>query len=220
MPTHLVLRRMCAKSSVAREGRDAAEEPRPSTIETGRRPLALVQHTTSQTLVNMAPRKVSSKNAPASPGPKQVALAPPTIPASPVISSPPPGRKAATTWAGLFTDLWQSYLDNSKLSRKLLAQGSSRTWSPAVSALELTSPLLPTYPLHLLNLFYYSSTIFYRPPPSASPKLKLLDGFQLFLMLSGIAQFAYCVLITNYPFNAFLGGSAIHLSCLCFPALC
>jgi len=41
---------------------------------------------------------------------------------------------------------------------------------------------------------------------AAPSKLKLLDGFQLFLMLSGIAQFAYCVLITNYPFNAFLGG--------------
>lgn len=29
-------------------------------------------------------------------------------------------------------------------------------------------------------------------------------------MLTGIAQFLYCVLITNYPFNAFLGGCAPH----------
>ncbi|GAA5823322.1 hypothetical protein JCM5353_008232 [Sporobolomyces roseus] len=39
-------------------------------------------------------------------------------------------------------------------------------------------------------------------------RLKLVDGFMLFLMLTGIAQFVYCVLITNYPFNAFLGGFA------------
>ncbi|KAK4049467.1 oligosaccharyltransferase complex subunit epsilon [Microbotryomycetes sp. JL221] len=41
-----------------------------------------------------------------------------------------------------------------------------------------------------------------------SNKLKLCDGLQLFLMLTGIAQFAYCILITNYPFNAFIGGFA------------
>ncbi|KAK4046551.1 oligosaccharyltransferase complex subunit epsilon [Microbotryomycetes sp. JL201] len=39
-------------------------------------------------------------------------------------------------------------------------------------------------------------------------KLQLCDGFQLFLMLTGIAQFVYCILITNYPFNAFIGGFA------------
>ncbi|GAA5881846.1 hypothetical protein JCM16303_006479 [Sporobolomyces ruberrimus] len=39
-------------------------------------------------------------------------------------------------------------------------------------------------------------------------RLKLIDGFMLFLMLTGVAQFIYCVLITNYPFNAFLGGFA------------
>lgn len=33
----------------------------------------------------------------------------------------------------------------------------------------------------------------------------------LFLMLTGVAQFIYCVLITNYPFNAFLGGSVVSL---------
>ncbi|CEQ39562.1 SPOSA6832_01085, partial [Sporobolomyces salmonicolor] len=39
-------------------------------------------------------------------------------------------------------------------------------------------------------------------------RLKLIDGFMLFLMLTGVAQFLYCLLITNYPFNAFLGGFA------------
>ncbi|KAL8279163.1 hypothetical protein RQP46_008419 [Phenoliferia psychrophenolica] len=41
---------------------------------------------------------------------------------------------------------------------------------------------------------------------NTSKHLKLLDAFQFFLMLTGVAQFLYCALITNYPFNAFLGG--------------
>ena len=37
-------------------------------------------------------------------------------------------------------------------------------------------------------------------------RLKFIDAFLFFLMLSGIIQFAYCVLVTNYPYNAFLSG--------------
>ncbi|KAJ2916481.1 hypothetical protein MD484_g3905, partial [Candolleomyces efflorescens] len=39
-------------------------------------------------------------------------------------------------------------------------------------------------------------------------RLKFIDAFLFFLMLSGIIQFAYCVLVTNYPYNAFLSGFA------------
>ena len=41
---------------------------------------------------------------------------------------------------------------------------------------------------------------------TTSPRLKLIDTFLLFLMLSGIIQFVYCILVTNFPFNAFLAG--------------
>jgi len=37
-------------------------------------------------------------------------------------------------------------------------------------------------------------------------KLKTIDAFLVFIMLSGIMQFVYCVAVTNYPFNAFLAG--------------
>jgi len=37
-------------------------------------------------------------------------------------------------------------------------------------------------------------------------RLKLIDAFLVFIMLSGIVQFVYCVLVTNFPFNAFLAG--------------
>ncbi|KZS97719.1 defender against death DAD protein [Sistotremastrum niveocremeum HHB9708] len=36
--------------------------------------------------------------------------------------------------------------------------------------------------------------------------LKLIDAFLVFIMLSGAIQFVYCVLVTNFPFNAFLAG--------------
>ncbi|KAJ7087208.1 oligosaccharyl transferase epsilon subunit [Mycena belliarum] len=37
-------------------------------------------------------------------------------------------------------------------------------------------------------------------------RLKFIDAFLVFLMLSGIVQFAYCVLVTTFPYNAFLSG--------------
>ncbi|TFK43318.1 oligosaccharyl transferase epsilon subunit [Crucibulum laeve] len=39
-----------------------------------------------------------------------------------------------------------------------------------------------------------------------SDRLKFIDAFLFFLMLSGIVQFLYCILVTNFPFNAFLAG--------------
>ncbi|KAF8450881.1 DAD/Ost2 [Boletus edulis BED1] len=39
-------------------------------------------------------------------------------------------------------------------------------------------------------------------------RLKFVDVFLTFLVLSGVIQFAYCVLVTNFPFNAFLAGFA------------
>ena len=41
---------------------------------------------------------------------------------------------------------------------------------------------------------------------NTSKRLKFIDSFLVFLMLSGIMQFLYCILITNFPFNAFLAG--------------
>ena len=37
-------------------------------------------------------------------------------------------------------------------------------------------------------------------------RIKLIDCFLLFLVASGILQFAYRIVITGYPYNAFLGG--------------
>jgi len=43
-------------------------------------------------------------------------------------------------------------------------------------------------------------------------RLKLIDSYLVFVMLSGIIQFVYCVLVTNFPFNAFLAGYELKSS--------
>jgi len=53
--------------------------------------------------------------------------------------------------------------------------------------------------LHTLWAAYLNTT------PS---RLKLVDAFLVFLVLSGVIQFVYCVLVTSFPFNAFLSGFA------------
>jgi oligosaccharyltransferase complex subunit epsilon len=40
-------------------------------------------------------------------------------------------------------------------------------------------------------------------------RLKFIDSFLLFLMLSGVVQFAYCVLVSSFPYNAFLSGYVV-----------
>ncbi|KAI3623479.1 OST2 [Malassezia furfur] len=48
--------------------------------------------------------------------------------------------------------------------------------------------------LHKLVSSYKQTT----PAP-----FKVLDAFLVFLLVTGIAQLAYCMLISNYPFNSF-----------------
>jgi oligosaccharyltransferase complex subunit epsilon len=38
------------------------------------------------------------------------------------------------------------------------------------------------------------------------PRVKLIDTFLLFCLMSGVLQFAYRVLVSSYPYNAFVGG--------------
>lgn len=37
-------------------------------------------------------------------------------------------------------------------------------------------------------------------------RVKLIDCFLLFLIISGVTQFAYRILVTSHPYNAFVGG--------------
>lgn len=37
-------------------------------------------------------------------------------------------------------------------------------------------------------------------------RLKLIDAYLLYILLTGIIQFVYCVLVGTFPFNSFLSG--------------
>lgn len=44
-------------------------------------------------------------------------------------------------------------------------------------------------------------------------KLKLIDSYLVYILLTGILQFAYCVLVGTFPFNSFLSGFISTVSC-------
>ena len=46
---------------------------------------------------------------------------------------------------------------------------------------------------------------------STSTKLKLIDAYLLYILLTGIVQFVYCCLVGTFPFNSFLSG---FISCV------
>ena len=37
-------------------------------------------------------------------------------------------------------------------------------------------------------------------------KLKLIDAYLVYVLLTGIVQFLYCLLVGTFPFNSFLSG--------------
>ncbi|XP_027021079.1 dolichyl-diphosphooligosaccharide--protein glycosyltransferase subunit dad1 [Tachysurus fulvidraco] len=46
---------------------------------------------------------------------------------------------------------------------------------------------------------------------STSAKLKLVDAYLLYILLTGVFQFFYCLLVGTFPFNSFLSG---FISCV------
>ena len=42
-------------------------------------------------------------------------------------------------------------------------------------------------------------------------RLKLVDAYLAYVMMTGIVQFAYCCLVGTFPFNSFLSG---FISCV------
>uniref|UniRef100_A0A2S2P6S6 Dolichyl-diphosphooligosaccharide--protein glycosyltransferase subunit DAD1 n=1 Tax=Schizaphis graminum TaxID=13262 RepID=A0A2S2P6S6_SCHGA len=55
---------------------------------------------------------------------------------------------------------------------------------------------------------------FYEDYTKTTPKkLKIIDAYLLYIMLTGIVQFAYCCLVGTFPFNSFLSGFISSVSC-------
>ncbi|KAJ2471078.1 oligosaccharyltransferase complex subunit epsilon [Coemansia sp. RSA 2322] len=49
-------------------------------------------------------------------------------------------------------------------------------------------------------------------------RLKLIDTYMAFCVAVGLAQFAYCLLVGTFPYNAFLAGFGSAVSCFVFAA--
>ena len=55
---------------------------------------------------------------------------------------------------------------------------------------------------------------FYDEYQSNTPKkLKLVDAYLVYILLTGILQFLYCCLVGTFPFNSFLSGFISTISC-------
>ena len=48
---------------------------------------------------------------------------------------------------------------------------------------------------------------------STPKKLKLIDAYLVYVLLTGIIQFAYCLLVGTFPFNSFLSGFISTVGC-------
>ncbi|XP_066156975.1 dolichyl-diphosphooligosaccharide--protein glycosyltransferase subunit DAD1 [Euwallacea fornicatus] len=44
-------------------------------------------------------------------------------------------------------------------------------------------------------------------------KLKAIDAYLFYILLTGIIQFLYCILVGTFPFNSFLSGFISTVSC-------
>ncbi|XP_018321533.1 dolichyl-diphosphooligosaccharide--protein glycosyltransferase subunit DAD1 [Agrilus planipennis] len=48
---------------------------------------------------------------------------------------------------------------------------------------------------------------FYKEYVTKTPKkLKIIDAYLFYILLTGIIQFVYCLLVGTFPFNSFLSG--------------
>lgn len=41
---------------------------------------------------------------------------------------------------------------------------------------------------------------------STSKRLKIVDAYLVYILLTGVIQFVYCALVGTFPFNSFLSG--------------
>lgn len=47
-----------------------------------------------------------------------------------------------------------------------------------------------------------------------------MDAYLVFVLITGIAQFAYCLLVGTFPYNAFLAGFASSVGSFVLGGLC
>ena len=76
----------------------------------------------------------------------------------------------------------------------------------STSTTTTTTTTVPTSVPELQNQLQGSFQTLLSNYSNIPSRLKLIDSFLLFFILSGVLQFAYRLLVTSYPYNAFIGG--------------
>ncbi|KAK0423320.1 hypothetical protein QR680_008076 [Steinernema hermaphroditum] len=72
----------------------------------------------------------------------------------------------------------------------------------------------------MVQFFDVISKLFDDYRATTSSRLKIVDAYMFYILLTGIFQFVYCVLVGTFPFNSFLSGfistvgSFVLASCL------
>jgi len=74
--------------------------------------------------------------------------------------------------------------------------------APVPNRVALYLPILPQIQPSTVALRTFWATYLDATPS----RLKLIDAFLVYLVLTGVVQFVYCVLVTSFPFNTFLAG--------------
>ncbi|KHN73821.1 Dolichyl-diphosphooligosaccharide--protein glycosyltransferase subunit dad-1 [Toxocara canis] len=53
---------------------------------------------------------------------------------------------------------------------------------------------------------------------TTSSKLKIIDAYMFYVLITGVIQFVYCVLVGTFPFNSFLSGFISTVGCFVLAA--
>ncbi|KAL8876667.1 MAG: hypothetical protein Q9198_005175, partial [Flavoplaca austrocitrina] len=88
----------------------------------------------------------------------------------------------------------------SKTTTTSSSSSTQHTKTPSSSSASSSSSQSSNNPQAILQQLWSS---YQRRTPQ---RVKLIDVFMGFLVVVGVLQFVYCVLVGNYPFNAFLSG--------------
>lgn len=63
------------------------------------------------------------------------------------------------------------------------------------------------------SLSAIASNLYHNYITTTSKKIKIIDVYLLYILLTGIIQFVYCVLVGTFPFNSFLSGFISTVGC-------
>lgn len=85
---------------------------------------------------------------------------------------------------------------------------------PSYTHSELFLPYFPRNPeLKMSNLKTVVAKFYDEYVNNTPKKLKLIDAYLFYIVLTGVTQFVYCCLVGTFPFNSFLSGFISTISC-------